>query len=54
MLIQWLRMRRTPGTRPIPEERSAQRPAPWRRDDHDPDMVPDRVERLVQRFGDVV
>jgi len=54
MLIQWLRMRRTPGTRPIPEERSAQRPAPWRRDDHDPDVVPDRVERLVQRFGDVV
>jgi len=54
MLIQWLRMRRTPGKRPVPEERGAARPAPWRRDDHDPDVVPPRVESLVQRFGEAV
>ncbi|TDI29684.1 MAG: NADH-quinone oxidoreductase subunit C [Acidobacteria bacterium] len=54
MLIQWLRLRRTPGVRPVPEERPGQRPAPWRRDDHDPDQVPPLVARLQEEFGDAI
>jgi NADH-quinone oxidoreductase subunit C len=54
MLIHWLRMKRTPGIRPVPEERPGPRPAPWRREGHDPGGVPPRVERLVERFGEDV
>ncbi len=54
MLIHWLKLRATPGIRPVPEERPGPRPAPWREDGADPDKVPAQVERLVARFGDAV
>ena len=54
MLIHWLKLKKSPGIRPIPEERPGPRPAPWRREAHDPGETPPRVARLVQRFGDAV
>jgi len=54
MLIQWLKLRRTPGVRPVPEERAGARPAPWRRDDRDPDQVTPRVKALQDVFGEAV
>jgi NADH-quinone oxidoreductase subunit C len=54
MLIHWLKMRRTPGIRPVPEERPGPRPAPWRPQERDPGEVPPRVQRLVERFGEDV
>jgi NADH-quinone oxidoreductase subunit C len=54
MLIHWLRMKRTPGIRPVPEERPVPRPAPWRRESREPGDLPARVERLVERFGEDV
>jgi NADH-quinone oxidoreductase subunit C len=54
MLIHWLKLRPTRGIRPVPEERAAPRPAPWRRSTADPSTVPPRVARLTARFGDAV
>ncbi|MFQ5766558.1 MAG: hypothetical protein ACE5ID_01035, partial [Acidobacteriota bacterium] len=54
MLIHWLKMKPTPGNRPIPEERPEPRPAPWREENRDPGEVPPRVARLVAKFGDAV
>lgn len=54
MLIHWLKMKKTPGIRPVPEERPGPRPAPWRRDAHDPDQIPALVAELLETFGDAV
>ena len=54
MLIHWLKMRTTPGIRPVPEERPGPRPAPWREGASDPDKVPAQVALLVERFNDAV
>jgi NADH-quinone oxidoreductase subunit C len=54
ILIHWLKIRRSAGVRPVPEERPGPRPTPWRRDDVDPGETPPRSQRLVTRFGDAV
>jgi len=54
MLIQWLRLRPAGGIRPVPEERTAARPAPWRRAAADPQVAPPIVARLVEKFGDAI
>ncbi|MFQ5670561.1 MAG: NADH-quinone oxidoreductase subunit C [Acidobacteriota bacterium] len=54
MLIHWLKMKTIRGIRPVPEERPGPRPAPWRRPDQDPAVAPERLARLVERFGESV
>ena len=54
MLIHWLKIKASPGIRPVPEDHPEPRPAPWRRPGHDPGQTPPRVARLVDRFGEAV
>lgn len=54
MLVHWLKLRRTPGIRPVPEERPGSRPAPWRRDEAEAGPEPEIFAQLTEKFSDAV